>query len=172
MINFKLDRVDRSVNKVSRTLEAEVLDLLNVSEIRSKKMKIRAVKESCNLKSAQLIFVRSGFCRSSMQIISDDASIAKANIHYYFSSKEKHYRRGVGWIFTVWLDAANSFKTSNEPRAILHDYLSERMEISRLYSDGSKVWANEVIQDASIIVDFLTSAFEVWTNSRTEQCVV
>ena len=135
-------------------------------------MKSRAVKESCILKSAQLIFARRGFCRSWMQMILDDALIAKANILYNCSSKEKHYCRGVGRIFTVWLDAANSFKISNEPRATLHDYVSERMEISHLYPDGSKVWANEVIQGASIIVDFLTSALEAWTNSRIEQCVV
>ena len=39
----------------------------------------------------------------------DDASIPKANIHYYFSSKEKLYRRVVERIFTVWLEAADSF---------------------------------------------------------------
>ncbi|MEK9978807.1 MAG: TetR family transcriptional regulator C-terminal domain-containing protein, partial [Paracoccaceae bacterium] len=48
----------------------------------------------------------------------------------------------------------------------LYNYIREKMEISRLYPDGSKVWANEVIHGAPIIHDFLTSALEDWTNSR------
>ena len=168
MINFKLDRVDRSVNKVSRASEAEVLDLFNVSEIRSKKMKIRAVKESRILKSAQSIFARHEFCRSLMQIVSDNASIAKANIHHSFSPKEKLYSHVLERIFTVWLEIADSFGTSDELRTALHDYVSEKMEISHLYPDGSNVWANKVIHGVPIINDFCTSALDAWTNSRTE----
>ena len=66
----------------------------------------------------------------------------------------------------VWLRAAESFETSNDPRAALHCYISEKMEISQLYADGSKVWADEVIHAAPIIHDFLTLALEDWTNSR------
>ena len=135
-------------------------------EIRLKKTEIRAENESRILKSAERIFARHGFRGSSMRMIADDASIPKANIHYYFSSKEKLYRRVVERIFTVWLEAAASFETSNDPHAALHSYISEKMEISRLYPDGSKVWANEVIHGAPIIHDFLTSALEDWTNSR------
>jgi TetR/AcrR family transcriptional regulator len=166
MINFTLDRVDRSVNKVSRAPEYETLEFFNVPEIRSKKMEIRAENEGRILKSAERVFARHGFRGSSMQMISDDASIPKANIHYYFSSKEKLYRRVVERIFTVWLEAADSFETSQNPREALYNYIREKMEISRLHPDGSKVWANEVIHGAPIIHDFLTSALEDWTNSR------
>ena len=166
MINFKLDRVDRSVNKVSSASDAEVLDLFNASEIRSKKMKIRADIESCILKSGQHVFADNGLCRSSRQMISDDASIANSNSHYYLSSNEKLHRCVVERIFTVRLEAEDSFEILNELRATLHDYLNEKTEIGRFYPDGSKVWDNEVIHDVSIMDDFLTSALEAWTNSR------
>ena len=59
------------------------------------------------------------------------------NIHYYFSSKEKLYRRVVESIFTVWLEAADSFETSQNPQEALYNYIREKMEISRLYPNGS-----------------------------------
>ena len=99
-------------------------------------MEIRAEHESCILKSAERIFARHGFCGLSMKMISDDASIPKANIYYYFSSKEKLYSRVVEQIFMVWLEAADSFETSNDPCAELNCYISEEMKISRLYPDG------------------------------------
>ena len=61
MINFTLDRVDRSVNKVSRAPEYETLEFFNVPEIRSKKMEIRAENEGRILKSAERVFARHGF---------------------------------------------------------------------------------------------------------------
>ena len=131
-------------------------------------MKIRAVKESRILKSAQSVFARHTFCRLSIQMISDEASIVQANIHYYFSSEEKLYRHVLEWIFTVWLEVADSFETSNELRAALHHYIGEKMDISHLYPDGSKVWANKVISGAPIIDEFRASVLDAWTNSRTE----
>ena len=118
-------------------------------------MEIRAENESCILKSTKSIFARHRFRGSSMQMIADDAAIPKANIHHYFFSKEKLYHHIVERIFMVWLRAAKSFETSNDPRAALHCYISEKMEISRLYADESKVWADEVIHAAPIIHDFL-----------------
>ena len=131
-------------------------------------MKIRAVKESRILKAGQNIFARHGFCRFSMQMISDDALIAKANIHYYFSSEEKLDRHVFERIFKVWLEVADSFETSNEPRVALHHYVGEKMEIIHLYLGDAKVWANKVMSGAPIIDDFRTSVLDAWKNSRTQ----
>ena len=95
-----------------------------------------------------------------MQMIADDAAIPTANIHHYFFSKEKLYHHIVERIFMVWLRAVESFETLNDPRAALYCYISVKMEISRLYADGSKVWADEVIHAASIIHDFLPLALK------------
>ena len=129
-------------------------------------MEIRAENKSCILKLTKSIFARHRFRGSSMQMIADAAAIPKPNIHHYFFSKEKLYHHIVERIFMVWLRAAESFKTSNEPRAAFHRYISEKGEIGRLYPDGSKVWADGVIHVAPIIRDFLTLALEDWTNSR------
>ena len=131
-------------------------------------MKIRADKESRILKSAQRIFAHNGFCRSSMQMILDDVPIVKANIHYYFSSKEKLYHPVLERIFTDWLEAVDSFENSNGPRSAPHDYVSAKMEISHLYPDGSKVWNDKVTHGAPIIDDFRASALHAWTNNQTK----
>ncbi|MGI9395989.1 MAG: TetR family transcriptional regulator C-terminal domain-containing protein, partial [Paracoccaceae bacterium] len=101
-------------------------------------------------------------------MIADQAGLPKANLHYYFDSKEKLYRCVVEKIFEIWLQAASSFENSDEPKEALKLYIYEKMQISRRHPYGSKVWANEVMQGAPIIQDFLETQLRSWTDGRIE----
>ena len=101
-----------------------------------------------------------------MQMIADGAGLPKANIHYYFESKERLYRRVVECIFEIWSGAAASFEQSEDAAEALQFYIKQKMQISRLHGNGSKVWANEVMQGAPIINDFLQTVLQDWTDGR------
>jgi hypothetical protein len=58
-------------------------------------------------------------------------------------------------IFNIWLEAADSFESSATPEVALRRYIARKMELSRAHRYGSKVWANEVMQGAPIIQDYL-----------------
>ncbi len=120
------------------------------------------------LHHAERIFAEYGFKGATMQAIADAAGLPKANLHYYFPTKLALYREVIERIFTIWLEAADSFDTSASPREALSRYIRKKMEISRAHPCGSKVWANEVIQGAPIIQDYLQTTLGAWTDSRIE----
>ena len=136
--------------------------------LKAAKAHIRAENERLILEAGERIFAQHGFRGATMQMIADQASLPKANLHYYFDSKEKLYRCVVEKIFEIWLQAASSFENSDEPKEALKLYIYEKMQISRRHPYGSKVWANEVMQGAPIIQDFLETQLRSWTDGRIE----
>jgi len=126
----------------------------------------REETERLILDAAEVVFAQSGFGGATMQAISDACGLPKANLHYYFSSKEKLYRRVVERIFTIWLEAADSFETSATPDVALRRYITRKMQLSREHRYGSKVWANEVMHGAPIIQDYLETSLRSWTETR------
>jgi TetR/AcrR family transcriptional regulator len=101
-----------------------------------------------------------------MQLIADAAGLPKANLHYYFTTKEDLYRRVVQDIFEIWLHAADSFDTAPDAATAIGAYIDAKMEISRRHPDGSKVWATEVMHGAPVIQDYLESTLRDWTDGR------
>lgn len=138
----------------------------NVTPIR--KQNKRRENELLILQAAEKVFAEAGFGGATMQLIADVAGLPKANVHYYFSTKETLYRQVVSNIFEVWLAAANSFEESSDPAKAIGAYIDAKMEISRTHPAGSKVWASEVMHGAPIIQDYLETALVEWTDSRIE----
>ena len=136
--------------------------------LKAAKAHIRAENERLILEAGERIFAQHGFRGATMQMIADQAGLPKANLHYYFDSKEKLYRCVFEKIFEIWLQAASSFENSDEPKEALKLYIYEKMQISRRHPYGSKVWANEVMQGAPIIQDFLETQLRSWTDGRIE----
>ena len=136
--------------------------------LKAAKAHIRAENERLILEAGERIFAQHGFRGATMQMIAEQAGLPKANLHYYFDSKEKRYRSVVETIFEIWLQAASSFENSDEPKEALKLYIYEKMQISRRHPYGSKVWANEVMQGAPIIQDFLETQLRSWTDGRIE----
>ena len=120
------------------------------------------------LNAAEAVFADRGFGGATMQAIANASGLPKANLHYYFSSKETLYRRVVERIFLIWLEAADSFETSATPEVALRHYISRKMTLSRVHRNGSKVWANEVMHGAPIIQDYLETTLTRWTETRID----
>ncbi len=130
------------------------------------KVRIRQEKEALILKAAEKVFSEFGFRGATTQMIADQAGIPKANLHYYFPTKLVLYRRIIEEIFSIWLDAAQSFDEDSDPVDALSRYIDKKMEISRSHPHGSKIWANEIMHGAPIIQDYLETTLREWTDSR------
>ena len=116
--------------------------------------------------AAEKVFAEAGFGGATMQLIADVAGLPKANLHYYFPTKEALYRGVVQDIFQVWLKAADIFDQASGPVEGIGAYIDAKMEISRRHPAGSKVWASEVMHGAPVIQDYLETTLEQWTNGR------
>ncbi|GGF02958.1 TetR family transcriptional regulator C-terminal domain-containing protein [Stappia taiwanensis] len=132
----------------------------------TQKSAARAENERAILAAAEEVFAESGFRGATTGMIAERAGLPKANLHYYFPTKEALYRKVVEHIFTIWLDAANSFDENDDPVEALTAYISTKMDISRAHPMGSKVWANEILHKAPVIQDYLETTLRSWTSSR------
>ncbi len=133
---------------------------------RGKRTEIRRENERLILEAAEKVFAEAGFGGATMQVIADQAGLPKANLHYYFATKEDLYRQVVRNIFEIWLHAADSFDTAADPAEGIGAYIDAKLEISRHHPFGSKVWASEVMHGAPVIQDYLETTLRDWTEGR------
>ena len=131
-----------------------------------KRTDIRRENESLIRRAAEKVFAEAGFGGATMQLIAELAGLPKANLHYYFPTKEALYRRVVQDIFEIWLNAAACFDNATGPVDGIGAYIDAKMEISRRHPDGSKVWASEVMHGAPVIQDYLETTLRDWTDGR------
>ena len=131
-----------------------------------RRLEIRQQNETLILQAAEKVFAEAGFGGATMQLIADLAGLPKANLHYYFATKEDLYRRVVQNIFEIWLHAADSMDAAPGPVEGIGAYIDAKMEISRRHPDGSKVWASEVMHGAPVIQDYLETTLRDWTTGR------
>ncbi len=139
---------------------------MNIDVKTSRKKEIRAEREKLILDAAEKVFAEAGFGGATMQLIADVAGLPKANLHYYFATKEDLYRQVVQKIFQIWLRAADVFDSAIGPAEGIGAYIDAKMEISRQHPAGSKVWANEVMHGAPVIQDYLETTLAQWTDGR------
>lgn len=133
---------------------------------KGKRTEIRRENERVILHAAEKVFAEAGFGGATMQLIADMAGLPKANLHYYFPTKEALYRQVVRNIFEIWLHAAESFDDAPGPVEGIGRYIEAKMAISRQHPHGSKVWASEVMHGAPVIQDYLETTLREWTAGR------
>ncbi len=117
----------------------------------------RQLNEARILEAAEAVFAESGYTGASMQAIAEKAGLPKANLHYYFGTKEGLYRTLLANILDMWVDAFDHFRPDRDPAEALAAYVRDKMRWSRTRPLASKVFANEVIHGAQQIEGYLSN---------------
>lgn len=112
---------------------------------------IRQTNEALILLGAEKVFARTGFSGATMAAIAEASGLPKANLHYYFGSKDVLYRAVLARILNDWLLPTHGITTDAEPRAALEQYIRAKMRLSAERPDGSKVFANELLHGAPVV---------------------
>ena len=121
------------------------------------KGQIRQTNESRILSAAEKVFARAGFGGATMAAIALSSGLPKANLHYYFGSKDVLYRAVLARTLGDWLAPAQSITADADPRAALEQYIRVKMALSAQRPDGSKVFANEMLHGAQVVKAILKS---------------
>ncbi|MBU1466545.1 MAG: TetR/AcrR family transcriptional regulator [Gammaproteobacteria bacterium] len=125
---------------------------------RTKQSINREELESRILRSAEVVFAEKGYSGSSMEAIAVTATISKQNLIYYFPNKELLYKRVLKEMLDIWIEKLSFLETQGDtPEAIIRCYVHEKMQLSRLYPNGSKVFAHEIISGAPVLKEYLIS---------------
>ena len=106
---------------------------------------IRSVNLQKILSAAEEVIAERGYGGATMAMIAERAGLPKANLHYYYGTKEQLYLALLEDILTVWLHDADYFHADADPRQAVRSYLQVKLEFSRRRPNASKVFATEVI---------------------------
>ena len=118
---------------------------------------IRQTNEALILLAAERVFARAGFSGATMAAIAEGSGLPKANLHYYFGSKDVLYRAVLARILNDWLVPTHGITQDAEPRAALEQYIRAKMALSAQRPDGSKVFANELLHGAPVVKELLNT---------------
>ena len=121
------------------------------------KGQIRQANELLILAAAEKVFARAGFGGATMAAIAEASGLPKANLHYYFGSKEVLYRNVLAQILSDWLEPTICIMETAEPRAAIEQYIRAKMALAKARPDGSKVFANELLHGAPVVKALLQS---------------
>ncbi len=115
------------------------------------KGQIRQANESRILGAAEKVFARAGFGGATMAAIAQASGLPKANLHYYFGSKDVLYRAVLARILNDWLMPTHGITADADPRTAIEQYIRAKMALSAQRPDGSKVFANELLHGAPVV---------------------
>jgi TetR/AcrR family transcriptional regulator len=108
------------------------------------------------LAAAEQVFSDHGFDGTTMTRLAAAAGLPKANLHYYFGTKEKLYRAVLEGILALWLDdAAEWIVPESHPAKGLAGYVRAKMAHSRQRPQASRIFAGELLRGAPHIRMYL-----------------
>jgi TetR/AcrR family transcriptional regulator len=117
---------------------------------------IRQVSVDHILAASEKVFAQCGFEGATMVLLAAAAGLPKANLHYYFGTKEQLYRAVLEGILALWLDDAAAWITPDRhPAEGLAGYVRAKMAHSRLRPHASRIFAGELLRGAPHIMLYL-----------------
>ncbi|HYM01416.1 MAG TPA: TetR/AcrR family transcriptional regulator [Stellaceae bacterium] len=116
---------------------------------------IRRRNEAKILEAAEAIFAKQGFNGASTAAIARKAGVPKANLHYYFRTKQALYASVLDNILEIWLDAMDEIRPEADPADALSRYIARKIESSRTLPEPSRLWAMELLGGARHVHPFL-----------------
>ncbi len=126
----------------------------------------RKLNETRILRAAERVFAERGFSAASTAAIARSAGLPKANLHYYFRTKEALYRRVLETIIARWVATSDPIQPDADPKAALSAYIAGKIEQSRRRPHASKVFANEILHGAPSIATRLRGDLKIWLETK------
>jgi TetR/AcrR family transcriptional regulator len=120
------------------------------------------------LAAAEQVFAETGFSGATTAMIAARARLPKANLHYYFRTKEKLYRTVLERILDVWLASGDGIRPEADPTTAFTEYIAAKIEASQRQPYASKVFANEILHGAPHVADYLSDQLRRWVETKAE----
>lgn len=136
------------------------------SPIKSSKSGVREETQAVILRAAEQVFAEFGFKGATTGRIAELAGVPKANLHYYFKTKENLYHHVLEDIVGTWFAAASEFDSIDDPEEAISHYVRLKLRLSRERPLGSKVFANEIIHGAPNLIAYLRTTLKHWTDAK------
>jgi TetR/AcrR family transcriptional regulator len=107
------------------------------------------------LAAAERVFAGAGFGGATMAAIALEAGLPKANLHYYFGSKQELYRTVLAETLKDWLEPTHVITPEADPKCAIEAYIRAKMALSIARPHASRVFANELLHGAPVVKPLL-----------------
>jgi TetR/AcrR family transcriptional regulator len=106
---------------------------------------IRVRNEQLILAAASEEFAANGFDATQTRDIAARAGVPKANLYYYFQTKENLYSKVLLGFVEPLLEASAALRESDDPMIGLRAYVAARIRIAREHPAIAKVFSGELL---------------------------
>ncbi|WP_441002780.1 TetR family transcriptional regulator C-terminal domain-containing protein [Pseudocolwellia agarivorans] len=134
----------------------------------NKKEATREKNQQLILAAAEKIFAQLGYDGASMSMIAKEAGVAKANVHYYFTSKEGLYETVLENIVSSWNLGLEEVTVEDDPAVILYKYIQYKVILSIEKPMQSRLFAIEMIRGAPFLQDYIRKNSRPWFREKYE----
>ena len=117
----------------------------------AKKTRIQAMNKEKIIEAATKVFAQYGYRGATVEQIAKKAGMSKPNLLYYYKTKKILYLGVVQGILDTWLGPLQQLNVDQDPEQEICAYIERKIEYSRIYPLASKVFANEMLEGASIL---------------------
>lgn len=128
----------------------------------------RASIERRILEAAESVFAEAGFNGATTAEIARRAGIPKANLHYYFNTKDELYQKVLTGVLNTWLHTADEITADADPARALAHYITAKIELARSQPIPSRVFANEIIHGAPHLGPYLETSLRNWVDQKSK----
>jgi TetR/AcrR family transcriptional regulator len=118
--------------------------------------------EALLLTAAEEEFATYGLKGARVAAIAERAGLPKANLHYYFRTKQELYARVLADILETWLGAAQEISEDQPARHALEAYIRHKMDYSLTRPHASRVWASEIMAGGTTVAPMIRDRLVPW----------
>ena len=131
--------------------------------------KIRERNRELIIEVASKFFAEKGFAATKTIDIANSAGLPKANVYYYFKTKQNLYRSVLESITEPLLQASEPFYENDDPATALEEYIRAKIRISQTHPHASKVFASEIMHGAPHLPEDIAAQMQEQTTQMCER---
>tara|TARA_R110001583_G_scaffold9433_3_gene44753 strand:+ start:15137 stop:15787 length:651 start_codon:yes stop_codon:yes gene_type:complete len=97
---------------------------------------------------AEQRFAQYGYNGTTISAIAEQAELPKANVLYYFKTKEALYKGVLSKLLVIWMEQMDDMDPEKHPRDALRHYILQKMKQSKEHPNASRIFAAEILHGA------------------------
>lgn len=140
----------------------------SIPQPQNKKEAVRAKNHALILDAAEELFSKHGYDGASMNAIACKANVPKANVHYYFKSKDNLYEAVLERILSNWNLGLIDITVNDDPAKVLAHYIKLKVRLACEQPLQSRLFATEIIRGAPYLSEHIRSKTRPWLRAKTD----
>jgi len=139
-----------------------------LSRRQARDQKIRTENIEKILSGSEKVFAEKGYEGARMADLADASGLAKANLYYYFGTKEAIYQNVIEELLAKWDMAFHHISADKAPGLAIADYIRAKVEYSQKHPEASKIFAKEIIGGSRFLSKAKMRAIRVITRQKVK----